>query len=67
MEARSARRRFHEGKASELVWLLEHPPLYTRGASAKIWTCSIPRAFQCSTRRAAGSSPITVPASASPM
>jgi lipoyl(octanoyl) transferase len=24
-----------EGKAGELVWLLEHPPLYTRGASAK--------------------------------
>jgi lipoyl(octanoyl) transferase len=24
-----------EGKADELVWLLEHPPLYTRGASAR--------------------------------
>ena len=24
-----------EGRAQELVWLLEHPPLYTRGASAK--------------------------------
>jgi lipoyl(octanoyl) transferase len=24
-----------EGKASELVWLLEHPPLYTGGTSAK--------------------------------
>ena len=24
-----------EGQAGELVWLLEHPPLYTRGASAK--------------------------------
>jgi lipoyl(octanoyl) transferase len=23
------------GEANELVWLLEHPPLYTRGASAK--------------------------------
>ena len=23
------------GEASELIWLLEHPPLYTRGASAK--------------------------------
>jgi lipoyl(octanoyl) transferase len=33
MEARAAA--IHEGKASELVWLLEHPPLYTRGASAK--------------------------------
>ncbi len=24
-----------EGRAGELVWLLEHPPLYTRGVSAK--------------------------------
>ncbi len=24
-----------EGKARELVWLLEHPPLYTAGTSAK--------------------------------
>ncbi len=24
-----------EGRASELVWLLEHPPLYTRGVSGK--------------------------------
>jgi lipoyl(octanoyl) transferase len=24
-----------EGRAGELVWLLEHPPLYSRGASAK--------------------------------
>jgi lipoyl(octanoyl) transferase len=24
-----------EGRAGELVWLLEHPPLYTRGASAR--------------------------------
>src|SRR5262245_23268947 len=33
MEARVAA--IHEGQANELVWLLEHPPLYTRGASAK--------------------------------
>lgn len=25
----------HEGRADELVWLLEHPPLYTAGTSAK--------------------------------
>ena len=32
MEARAAEIR--EGRASELVWLLEHPPLYTAGTSA---------------------------------
>jgi lipoyl(octanoyl) transferase len=33
MEARAAA--IAEGTASELVWLLEHPPLYTAGVSAK--------------------------------
>ncbi|WP_293676681.1 lipoyl(octanoyl) transferase LipB [uncultured Phenylobacterium sp.] len=33
MEARAAA--IAEGKAGELVWLLEHPPLYTAGVSAK--------------------------------
>ncbi len=33
MEARAAA--IHEGAAGELVWLLEHPPLYTAGTSAK--------------------------------
>jgi lipoyl(octanoyl) transferase len=33
MEARVAAIR--EGRAPELVWLLEHPPLYTAGSSAK--------------------------------
>jgi lipoyl(octanoyl) transferase len=33
MEARAAA--IHEGRAEELVWLLEHPPLYTAGVSAK--------------------------------
>lgn len=32
MEARAAAIR--EGSASELIWLLEHPPLYTAGTSA---------------------------------
>ena len=32
MEARAAA--IAEGKAEELVWLLEHPPLYTAGTSA---------------------------------
>ncbi len=33
MEARVAA--IHAGQAEELVWLLEHPPLYTAGTSAK--------------------------------
>jgi lipoyl(octanoyl) transferase len=33
MEARATA--IAEGSASELVWLLEHPPLYTAGTSAK--------------------------------
>lgn len=33
MEARAAA--ISEGRAGELVWLLEHPPLYTAGVSAK--------------------------------
>jgi lipoyl(octanoyl) transferase len=33
MEARAAS--IAEGQASELIWLLEHPPLYTAGVSAK--------------------------------
>src|SRR5882724_6342716 len=34
MEARAAD--IAEGRAGELVWLLEHPPLYTAGVSAKL-------------------------------
>lgn len=34
MEDRVAR--IHAGKADECVWLLEHPPLYTGGTSAKV-------------------------------
>jgi lipoyl(octanoyl) transferase len=33
METRAAD--IADGKASELVWLLEHPPLYTSGTSGK--------------------------------
>ena len=33
MEARAAA--IHAGQAPELVWLLEHPPLYTAGTSAR--------------------------------
>lgn len=34
MDARVAA--IHEGGADDLVWLLEHPPLYTAGTSAKV-------------------------------
>ena len=33
------------GEAGELVWLLEHPPLYTRGASARPGDLLDPRRF----------------------
>lgn len=33
MEARVAA--IHDGRAGELIWLVEHPPLYTAGTSAK--------------------------------
>lgn len=33
MEARAAQ--IHAGEADEMIWLLEHPPLYTAGTSAK--------------------------------
>jgi lipoyl(octanoyl) transferase len=37
MEARAAAIR--AGEAAELVWLLEHPPLYTAGTSADPGDC----------------------------
>ncbi len=43
MEARVAA--IAEGRANELVWLLEHPPLYTRGASAKDGDLKDPNRF----------------------
>ncbi|MGH6919042.1 MAG: lipoyl(octanoyl) transferase LipB [Geminicoccaceae bacterium] len=33
------------GTASELVWLLEHPPLYTAGTSARVQDLLAPRRF----------------------
>ncbi|MEO0057228.1 MAG: lipoyl(octanoyl) transferase LipB [Pseudomonadota bacterium] len=41
MEARNSA--VHEGTASELVWLLEHPPVYTAGTSADIAELVDPR------------------------
>jgi lipoyl(octanoyl) transferase len=43
MEARAAD--IAEGRANELVWLLEHPPLYTKGASAKDGDLKDPNRF----------------------
>ena len=64
MESRAADIADH--KAAELVWLLEHPPLYTSGTSGKEGDLLDPR-FPCSPPAAAGSSPITAPASGWPM
>ncbi|MDH7637488.1 lipoyl(octanoyl) transferase LipB [Sphingomonas oryzagri] len=43
MEARAAAVR--EGRARELVWLLEHPPLYTAGTSAVAEDLIVPDRF----------------------
>ncbi len=43
MEARAAA--IAEGAAGELVWLLEHPPLYTAGVSAKAGDLLAPDRF----------------------
>ncbi|MCI5084517.1 MAG: lipoyl(octanoyl) transferase LipB [Rhodovulum sp.] len=43
MEARVAD--IAEGKADELIWLLEHPPLYTAGTSARIEDLTDPDRF----------------------
>jgi lipoyl(octanoyl) transferase len=43
MESRAAA--IAEGRAGELVWLLEHPPLYTGGVSAKVGDLLAPDRF----------------------
>jgi lipoyl(octanoyl) transferase len=63
MEARAAAIR--AGEARELVWLLEHPPLYTAGTSADPAECSIRSAFRSTPPGAAGATPITGPGSGS--
>ena len=55
------------GTAPELVWLLEHPPLYTAGTSAKPRGPDRGALSRPSRPAAAASSPITAPASAWPM
>ncbi len=51
MEARAAAIR--AGTARELIWLLEHPPLYTAGASAKPQDLIAPDSLLASSRLAA--------------
>ncbi len=43
MEARA--HAIHAGQASELIWLLEHPPLYTAGTSARAADLHSPERF----------------------
>ncbi len=43
MEARVAA--IHDGLASELIWFLEHPPLYTAGTSAQAADLLVPDRF----------------------
>lgn len=43
MEARALA--IHEGRADEAIWLLEHPPLYTAGTSARIEDLTDPDRF----------------------
>ena len=54
------------GRAAEQVWLLEHPPLYTAGTSAKPGDLLWPDRFPVYASGAAASTPITAPASGSP-
>ena len=65
MEARVAD--IAAGRAPELVWLLEHPPLYTSGTSGKAQRPARPPLSLSSRPGAADSSPITAPASGWPM
>lgn len=65
MEARAAA--IADGTAGELIWLLEHPPLYTAGISAKDDDLLEPNRSPSSPAAAAGSSPITAQASGWPM
>jgi lipoyl(octanoyl) transferase len=66
--------RIRAGKAPELVWLLEHPPLYTAGTSARDEDLLQPERFPvyrtgrgATAPAAAANTPITGRASGSPM
>ena len=60
MEARVAD--ISAGTASECIWLLEHPPLYTAGTSAKREDLVAPTASPFMKPDVAGSIPIMVQA-----
>ena len=63
MEARVAAIR--AGDARELIWLLEHPPLYSAGTSAKPDDLLQPDRFPVLDRAAAANTPTMGPASGS--
>ena len=63
MEQRAAAVR--AGTRSELVWLLEHPPLFTAGTSAADEELLNPMHFPCTKPVAAAATPITALASGS--
>jgi lipoyl(octanoyl) transferase len=56
-----------DGRADELVWLLEHPPLYTAGTSADASDLIDPDRFPSLLPGGGENIPITVRASGSPM
>ena len=64
MEARVAA--IARGAAPECVWLLEHPPLYTAGTSARPEDLVAPGRFPVHATGRGGSTPITAPVSGSP-
>ncbi len=64
MEERA--RAIAEHRACELVWLLEHPALYTAGVSAKEADLLDPDRLPVHRTGAGGSSPITAPRKGSP-
>ena len=52
MEARA--QAIREGQAEECIWLVEHPPLYTAGTSAKIEDLTDPERFPVYTSKRGG-------------
>lgn len=46
--------KMHAGDADELIWLLEHPPLYTAGTSARLEDLTDPDRFPVHTSKRGG-------------